>query len=513
MTIRGKLGLLAAAPLLLALGLSALLANASARRHEMEAQIRHAWLLQTDVFELNLLTHEYVAAGGARTLAQWRQKYATLTRHLREFAAGRGDVSGALADLQSQASGLQVTFGALQENRARLTGPPGAAAAAAELEQRLLGQLVARTRAMMGGASGLHTAALGAATATERLVTRVVALAVLVSVLVMVLGVVLAGRAILHPLARLRQITAVVARGELSCRTGISRADEIGALARDFDHMTEQLQQVTASRDQLDREVAARRAAETRLHRVLTDLQRSNEELQQFAYVASHDLQEPLRGVAGCLQLLRDECLGKFGADADELIQHAIASATRMKRLINDLLSFSRVESQGRAFAPVPLAAALQAAESNLALASAESQAQITHGELPVVQADATQMVQLLQNLLGNAIKFRRDGVAPQVHVGAVRGTTGEWELTVADNGIGIEAKYFELIFVIFQRLHGRSQYEGTGIGLAVCKRIVERHGGRIWVTSRPGHGTTFHFTLPAAKETHDERPGSPAPD
>ena len=224
------------------------------------------------------------------------------------------------------------------------------------------------------------------------------------------------------------------------------------------------------------------------------ELRRSNAELEQFAYVASHDLQEPLRAMAGTVQLLQQSYQGQLDADADEIIAHAVAAATRMQTLINDLLAFSRLSRHGKTFTSTDCVAVLADVETILEVAIAESGAVITHDDLPVVMGDASQLRQLLQNLLSNAIKFRGEDPL-QIHVGARR-DQNTWLFSVRDNGMGIEEQYFERIFVLFQRLHTRDEYPGTGIGLAVCQKIVERHGGRIWLESEMGRGTTFHFTI-----------------
>lgn len=199
--------------------------------------------------------------------------------------------------------------------------------------------------------------------------------------------------------------------------------------------------------------------------------------------------------VASYTQLLGRRYKGKLDQDADDFIAFAVDGAHRMRTLINDLLSYSRVGKRGEAFQETPVQAALESAVANVQAAVAESQGIVTHGDLPVVHADPGQLCQLFQNLLANALKFR-GGVPPRVHVSAVRKAT-EWVVAVSDNGIGIDPAYFSRIFIIFQRLHDKAEYPGTGIGLAICKRIVERHGGRIWVESAPGNGSTFFFSLP----------------
>ena len=225
------------------------------------------------------------------------------------------------------------------------------------------------------------------------------------------------------------------------------------------------------------------------------ELIRSNEDLQQFAYVASHDLQEPLRNVASCLQLLEKEYKNKLDANADQYINYAIEGAVRMKALILDLLAYSRVVTKGKAPAQTDCEQILESVLRNLNLTITETGAVITHDALPTISADDTQLLQVFQNLIQNAIKFRREA-PPQVHVSAVRNKS-DWVFSIKDNGIGIESKHLERIFVIFQRLHKRSQYDGTGMGLAIAKKIVERHGGQIWADSEPNVGTTFYFTIP----------------
>jgi signal transduction histidine kinase len=247
-------------------------------------------------------------------------------------------------------------------------------------------------------------------------------------------------------------------------------------------------------------ELAERQRAEERLEHYAAELERSNKELQQFAYVASHDLQEPLRMVSSYVQLLERRCQDKLDDDAKDFIAFAVDGANRMQRLINDLLAYSRIETRGQPFERTDSSAALHDALANLALTIEETNATVTHDPLPTVMADEVQLIQTFQNLISNAIKFRRNGVVPQVHISAEE-RSNQWLFSVRDNGIGIEPQHQDRAFVIFQRLHTREEYPGTGIGLAVCKRIIERHGGSIWVESEPEQGSTFYFTLPHRPE------------
>ena len=243
------------------------------------------------------------------------------------------------------------------------------------------------------------------------------------------------------------------------------------------------------------RDITTRKKAEANLLNKMEELNRSNEELGQFAYIASHDLQEPLRMVASYTQLLSRRYKGKLDSDADEFIAFAVDGASRMQRLIQDLLAYSRVGTKGRDLLDISSEDALQQALLNLRGAIEEKGALVTHDPLPSVLADEMQLIQLFQNLVGNAIKYQSSGI-PKIHISAAKNGDKQWTFSVKDNGLGIDSQYFEKIFGMFQRLHKREEFAGTGIGLAICKKIVERHGGNISVESEPGHGSTFRFAL-----------------
>jgi len=334
--------------------------------------------------------------------------------------------------------------------------------------------------------------------ALQDTVTRAAITGSIVILLAAISAVALA-RTVIRPVRLLVEGTKEIGRGNLDYRIGKPGRDEIGALSFAFNSMAAELQKVTASRDELDREIAERESAQKTLRNTLADLERSNKELEQFAYVASHDLQEPLRMISSYTQLLERRYGESLDQDARVFIGYAVDGANRMQRLIQDLLAYSRITTRGREPERVDTDAALDDALANLQAGVTETGASIVREGMPAVFADPSQLIQLFQNLIGNALKFRRPGEPPLIRVGAVHGS-GEGRFvtfSVKDNGIGIDKKYYNRLFIIFQRLHGRHEYPGTGIGLALCKRIVERHGGKIWLESEPGSGTTMYFTLP----------------
>jgi light-regulated signal transduction histidine kinase (bacteriophytochrome) len=247
---------------------------------------------------------------------------------------------------------------------------------------------------------------------------------------------------------------------------------------------------------------AALQTTNQELEQRVRQLDQANTDLERFAYVASHDLQEPLRMVSGFSQMLQEKYHGRLDAEADEYIWYLVDAANRMRDLIQDLLAFSRVQSRGASLERVNCEEVLGWALSNLHASVEETQAVVTHDPLPEVMGDAAQLMLVFQNLLANAIKFRHLD-PPRIQISA-QVSGDEFIFSVSDNGIGIEPEFYQRIFEIFQRLHTRDRYPGTGIGLAICHRIIERHGGRIWVESEPGQGSTFYFSLPALQEPDD---------
>jgi signal transduction histidine kinase len=297
-------------------------------------------------------------------------------------------------------------------------------------------------------------------------------------------------RTVTLPIGALGRRVRRVAQGEFDREVRSRGPRDIVDLANDIDSMRERI--VSA--------LAASREAHGRLDAQARELERSNAELEQFAYVASHDLQEPLRKVASFCQLLEQRYKGQLDERADQYIDFAVDGAKRMQQLINDLLAFSRVGRTSGPLGPVELDDVLRRALANLGAAIEESGATVEADSLPVVRGEASLLGLVFQNLIGNAIKFR-SGAAPEVRIDVTR-RNGDWEISCSDNGIGIDPEYAERVFVIFQRLHAKDEYPGTGIGLAMCRKIVEYHGGRIWLDADANPGTTFRLTLPALEES-----------
>ncbi|GAA0642912.1 ATP-binding protein [Kutzneria viridogrisea] len=392
-----------------------------------------------------------------------------------------------VGELAGSATGLAEIEDSAQAWRSQYAQPvvEGTGSGAPELGKALFDQVRAKLAMQEADLAGARTSARAElATAGDQIVTVGLVLAGVLIALVVLLAV-LSHLGVIRPVSRLVTEVRQVADGRFKHQVLGSGPREIVRLASDVDAMRLRIL------DELD--------AYQQLHQELT---RSNSELEQFAYVASHDLQEPLRKVASFCQLLERRYKGQLDERADQYIGFAVDGAKRMQGLINDLLAFSRVGRVTREQVVIEAEAVLAAAKANLETAIEESGAEITAGPLPRVRGEVSLLTAVFQNLIGNAIKFRGQD-PPRVSLTAER--TGEfWTFTCADSGMGIEAEYAERIFVIFQRLHPKDAYPGTGIGLAMCRKIVEYHGGRIWLDATEGPGSTFRFTLPAIEENSE---------
>ncbi|MFC4587806.1 sensor histidine kinase [Sphaerisporangium corydalis] len=382
------------------------------------------------------------------------------------------------------------------------TGPGAALPEQVEAGRALFDRVRAASDRQAAGLTRNREAA-GVELRQARLWRNVVFAAILAMfVLTLVSVAVLLRYAVLRPLDRLGAASRRVADGDFEHSIDIRGPSDISLLAADVD----------AIRRRISAELAISRDAEERLREQTAELRRSNSELEQFAYVASHDLQEPVRKVTAFCQLLQRRYAPQLDERANEYIAFAVDGAKRMQYLIAELLAFSRVGRVRSERVPVPLDQPLDRALANLETLTEESRAVVVRPELPEILGDPNLLTMLWQNLIGNAVKFRSPDRAPEVRIGAE--PEGDfWRFSVADNGIGIEPRFAEKIFVIFQRLHNREEYDGTGIGLALCKKIVEYHGGEIHLDTAHPQGTRFVFTLPSADAAAGDRAAGAAPE
>jgi signal transduction histidine kinase len=489
--------------------------------------------LMISALERDMLRNDYFRHNNPKAKAQMFAKHEQVGKLLESASRNfrdREDRKG-IADLIEIHESIGKSFAAIVANRENKGLDPDATTTASEVEERLLNQLNMRVNDMVSNVRALRESSIKARVFALRLAGGGVIFALLVLITVAILNSQMMDRAITDRVGRLRHGALLIGGGDLEHRIDVEGDDELAELSESFNAMTaklsdsyrnltieigerqraeEALQKLNeeleirvaertgalrASVEDLHREIDSHKQTAERLQATLANLERSNKELEQFAYVASHDLQEPLRMVSSYTQLLAQRYEGQLDDKAKKFIGYAVDGAVRMQRLINDLLAYSRVSTQGETLEMVDSHAVLGEALRNLAAAIKENLALVINDDLPTVRADATQLSQLFQNLIGNAIKFRSADL-PRIHVSACD-LGRDWRFSVEDNGIGIDTQYAEKVFVIFQRLHTRLEYPGTGIGLAVCKRIVERHGGRIWFESEPGKGSTFYFTLP----------------
>jgi len=392
----------------------------------------------------------------SRLISDWQARYAKPTIALVR-ASGKPVISPAIDRGKAEFDAIRAAIAALQDDISRF-----------------------RQQAV---------ASLNSAVITVEIVIIGIGLALVIIIALFALAI---RRAIARPISELAVDTRLVAEGDFGHAVRAGGFRETQELGADVDRM----------RERIAADLAASRTAEAELRVLTRDLQRSNAELEQFAYVASHDLQEPLRKVASFCQLLQRRYGGQLDEKADLYIEYAVDGAKRMQELINDLLAFSRVGRVMHDQVPVSSAEALRQAQANLSVPIRQSQASIESGPLPVVRAEAALLTTVFQNLLGNALKFRGEG-RPRISVSAAR-DGASWQFSVTDNGIGVPPEYADRIFVIFQRLHGRDAYPGTGIGLALSRKIIEYHGGRMWLDTGYSPGARFCFTLPVLPENED---------
>lgn len=445
-------------------------------------------------FDRILLRDEYLLNHGERSWRQWQAKTKSLASQIRTVQArftGKEE-RACLAELQQDFAATCAIFPRIVANYDKMGSDEGSDTM--ERERLLFNQLLLKAYALTDRINQLQELARRAVTEAHLRNLALLVMFVVLVVMVIVVNSVLTNRILMRRIEALRRETEIIGGGDLAHRVEIKGDDELWDLARASNEMLGRLQISHTSIENLQEEIAARQRVEAKLEQNARELTRSNAELEQYAYVASHDLQEPLRMITSYIQLLERRHQEHLGAEDRLFMQYVVDGALRMQRLINDLLAYSRV-ARTAVFKPTSVKAVIEETIDNLRIMIDETGASITYDDLPVIVADGIKLGQLFQNLLSNAMKFHGDSV-PQIHIGTTLKDKGLC-FFVRDNGMGIDMHHAERVFAMFQRLQKREDYIGTGIGLAMAKKIVELHNGRIWFESRPGEGTTFYFTLP----------------
>ena len=472
-----------------------------------------AELLTTLVEEQNAVRGYALSGDPARRVAY----QAAITHQDDDVAAVRGlltiddaDISGQLDRVLAETEAWRARGAHPLLDAVTRDGPRPADDAAYRTEEELFGPVLTSARELVTELDGRRDAATAGLEVYRR--TELIALfcAAALAAAAGTATLLLLRRWVTRPIEQLAEDARKVAEGEQAHRVGVPPGPpELTAVAADVERMRSRIAGELAELEASQREL---RDTRDRLQSQAVDLMRSNRDLEQFAYVASHDLQEPLRKVAGFCQLLQRRYAGELDERAQQYIEFAVDGARRMQLLISELLAFSRVGRADRALADVSLAEvtadALRelASVDDVATATGLAEARIAVGDLPRVRGDAALLRQLMANLIGNAVKFRRPDSPAEVRVDAARDEVG-WRISVADDGIGIEPEFADKVFVIFQRLHGQGSYPGTGIGLALAKRIVEYHGGRIWLDTERRDGATIRFSLPLPPPVASQEP------
>jgi signal transduction histidine kinase len=451
----------------------------------------------------------YAATGGDADLAPYedgRHQQQQLTDQLNSGLAGRPAVLTKLRTAEDAIADWQATVAEPVVARVRAGDRSGAQRLIDDSARAKFDRVRAALADLQAAVLRVRDVAVGQLTRNSDRIVQLLIAAALVVIVAGILLAVLLRYLVTNPVSRLAGEVRRVADGEYQHKVGTDGPSEVAALARDVDGMRRKivndLAEVQAAR-------LAVEEARQQLEQQTAELARSNRDLEQFAYVASHDLQEPLRKVASFCQLLQRRYEGQLDERADQYIGFAVDGAQRMQRLINDLLAFSRIGRVTSGFAQVDLNAIMKEMVSQHEATLQRNGGKVTWDPLPVVRGEEALLTALIGNLVSNSLKFRRPDTAPRVHVSAAR-VGDDWAISVRDNGIGIEPEFGDKVFVIFQRLHVKGAYPGTGIGLAIAKKIVEYHGGRIWLAPSTGPGAEIRFTLPV--EGPAGLPVSPAP-
>lgn len=492
MSVKNRLLISSAICLALVLGVGLIIILQFDAMEDQLHRLETSSAIVRNVFNLKILADEYSEDHEERPVAQWRITHDKLRKLLQSAAQKNGQDPETVNQLIADNTKVSSIFSDLVGLNEKGASPPDGSTLHKELEQKLRALLSVKLQSMVSNASRLERTSQAAVAHSQNVANLAIIVFVLMIASISIGNAISTYIWVIKPIIKLTEGADIVGSGALDYEVKVTGPGEVGRLAETFNEMTKRLRE---SYEELKTEISHRKKAEKVLAEQAGELARSNRELEQFAYVASHDLQEPLRNVTNCVQLLERRYKNETDPNATKWTAYAVDSCTRMKCLIDDLLALSRVGTQARPLQPTNCEEILQKTIAGLGSAIRECGAIITHDPLPTLKADASQLSQLFQNLVSNGIKFRGQE-PPRIHLSAEK-NEHEWLFSVRDNGIGIDPQHNERVFVIFQRLHRASDYPGTGIGLAIAKKIVERHGGRIWVESEKECGATFKFTIP----------------
>jgi signal transduction histidine kinase len=474
MTIKGKVHLVIYVILIFTIITGILLYWTSENINIATARLTEDQKILNSAFKLKIFLEEYMDYFEERPLVQWESEY----KHLGTLLSRRRDSTDpqVFADLQKTFEKIGMLHDGLIASQESNTGPR---------HDELFSILNYNLEQIVDQISQLHAEAATGMLNLQRFGTTIAGASMVGFLSIVIFLLVVIRRSVTNPIQDILNAIASLKNGVWDYQFRRITKDELGSVKQSFSDMATRLD---SSIKALELEIKERK--ETQQH-----LERSNQDLEHFAYVASHDLQEPLRTISSALQLFERKHKGEFGADSDQLIQFAVEGAKKMKALVQDLLTYSRLNTQGQPFREINAQEIIEESIINLRSLIEEKGTKITYDEMPVLKGDSRQLVQLFQNLIQNALKFG-PAQSAKVHISA-RKNHNEWVFSVKDNGIGIQSEYFDKIFEIFEQLEASETFHGTGIGLAIAKKIVERHGGRIGVESEVGVGSTFYFTIP----------------
>lgn len=495
MKINTKLKMAVFAPALMAFIVSLTLAFSHVEMTGVQETGDGVRRIRNSMTEINALVNTYVLYHEERPKQQLLAEHDKLMRLISEIRVRDPEQRELLTFLRADSEFMKETFLRLVSvhDNARSSGSE----LSSEGEERLLGQLLVRYRSMDSAASQLRRLVDDGMRKTHAWTTTLVFIVIAGTTIPLMVGLFLMMRSTSASLAVLRRGTEIVGSGDLGHRVSIPGKDELAELARSFDEMTDKLQKVTVSKDKLQKEIEERKRAEAEREKLIANLEAANRELEAFTYSVSHDLRAPLRAIDGFSGMLLNDIAGSLDPESKRKFNVISANARKMGQLIDDLLVLSRTQRATLSMSAVDMNLLVHDVWEELWAGDPDRKIELRVGDLPQAGRDRMLLRQALSNILGNAVKFTRNKDAARIEISGSK--SGDFNTyCVRDNGVGFDMRYYDKLFEVFRRLHSEKEYEGTGVGLAIVKKIIERHGGSIFAEGKPGEGAAFYFTLPA---------------